>query len=174
MPTSGSSPSTFRTQSMSTTGRSISVCASTNTMASPRRRKRNRALGSPITSSQRNTVLRISYARTMETPFNENLVLASLGCLDPVIAAFQSFVAGGPMRVDKRRSPPATAMNSMRVSRRRLASTWFWTANTSGSTLTTRSTLACSAIHRSLIRSSGPIRRFPDMQSVSPCPTFMG
>ena len=42
-----------------------------------------------------NTVLRVSYARTMETPFNENLVLASLGCLDPVIVAFQSFVAGG-------------------------------------------------------------------------------
>ena len=27
-----------------------------------------------------NTVLRISYARTMETPFNENLVIASTGC----------------------------------------------------------------------------------------------
>lgn len=27
-----------------------------------------------------NTVLRTSYARTMESPFNENLVLASLGC----------------------------------------------------------------------------------------------
>jgi hypothetical protein len=31
----------------------------------------------------------------METPFNENLVLASLGCLQPAIVAFQSFVAGG-------------------------------------------------------------------------------
>ncbi len=41
-----------------------------------------------------NTVLRVSYARTMETPFNENLVIASLGCLDPAIVAFQSFVAG--------------------------------------------------------------------------------
>jgi hypothetical protein len=41
-----------------------------------------------------NTVLRVSYARTMETPFNENLVLASLGCQDPAIVAFQSFVAG--------------------------------------------------------------------------------
>ncbi len=41
-----------------------------------------------------NTVLRVSYARTMETPFNENLVLASFGCNDPVIVAFQSFVAG--------------------------------------------------------------------------------
>jgi hypothetical protein len=42
-----------------------------------------------------NTVLRISYARTMETPFNENLVLASLGCLNPVINALQEPVAGG-------------------------------------------------------------------------------
>jgi hypothetical protein len=41
------------------------------------------------------TVLRVSYARTMETPFNENLVLASLGCEQPVIAAFQTLVAGG-------------------------------------------------------------------------------
>ena len=34
-----------------------------------------------------NTVLRASYARTMETPFNENLVVSSTGCLSPVIAA---------------------------------------------------------------------------------------
>jgi hypothetical protein len=33
-----------------------------------------------------NTVLRISYARTMESPFNENLVIASTGCSNPVIA----------------------------------------------------------------------------------------
>jgi len=32
------------------------------------------------------TVLRISYARTMETPFNENLVLSSRGCDSAVIA----------------------------------------------------------------------------------------
>jgi hypothetical protein len=42
-----------------------------------------------------NTVLRVSYARTMETPFNENLVLASLGCNDVVINALQSAVPGG-------------------------------------------------------------------------------
>jgi hypothetical protein len=41
-----------------------------------------------------NTVFRISYARTMETPFNENLVIASLGCLDPSIVAFQTLVDG--------------------------------------------------------------------------------
>jgi hypothetical protein len=42
-----------------------------------------------------NTVLRISYARTLESPFNENLVLASLGCNQPVIVAFQNLVPGG-------------------------------------------------------------------------------
>ena len=34
-----------------------------------------------------NTVLRLSYARTLETPFNENLVLSSLGPSNPVINA---------------------------------------------------------------------------------------
>jgi len=34
-----------------------------------------------------NTVLRISYARTLETPFNENLIIASTGCNVGVIAA---------------------------------------------------------------------------------------
>jgi hypothetical protein len=32
-----------------------------------------------------NTVLRVSYARTLETPFNENLVLSSIGCGNPVL-----------------------------------------------------------------------------------------
>ena len=36
------------------------------------------------------TVLRVSYARTMETPFNENLVLASEGCANPVVNAIMS------------------------------------------------------------------------------------
>ena len=31
------------------------------------------------------TVLRVSYARTLETPFNENLVLSSQGCSNPVL-----------------------------------------------------------------------------------------
>jgi hypothetical protein len=34
-----------------------------------------------------NTVLRTSYARTLESPFNENLVIASVGCSNPVLAA---------------------------------------------------------------------------------------
>ncbi len=33
-----------------------------------------------------NTVLRASYAHTLESPFNENLILSSLGCANPVLA----------------------------------------------------------------------------------------
>ena len=33
-----------------------------------------------------NTVLRVSYARTQETPFNENIIIGSTGCSIPVIA----------------------------------------------------------------------------------------
>lgn len=36
------------------------------------------------------TVLRASYARTQETPYNENLVLSSKGCYDPVLNAVLS------------------------------------------------------------------------------------
>lgn len=32
------------------------------------------------------TVLRVSYARTLETPYNENLVLSSEGCANPVLS----------------------------------------------------------------------------------------
>ncbi|HEY3706253.1 MAG TPA: TonB-dependent receptor [Terracidiphilus sp.] len=40
------------------------------------------------------TVLSISYARTLETPFNENLVLASEGCTDPVLSPLLSCTPG--------------------------------------------------------------------------------
>jgi hypothetical protein len=55
----------------------------TETQAEPR-------LGIAYNIKPTNTVLRISYARTMETPFNENLVLSSLGCNDPVINALMA------------------------------------------------------------------------------------
>jgi hypothetical protein len=42
-----------------------------------------------------NTVVRVSYARTMETPFNENLVLSSTGCNFAVIAALIPCVPAG-------------------------------------------------------------------------------
>jgi hypothetical protein len=43
-----------------------------------------------------NTVLRVSYAHTLETPFNENLVLSSAGCNDAVINAIMSITQGYP------------------------------------------------------------------------------
>ncbi len=42
-------------------------------------------LGISYNVQKTNTVLRVSYARTLETPFNENLVLSSLGCGSPVL-----------------------------------------------------------------------------------------
>jgi hypothetical protein len=52
-------------------------------------------LGVAYNLKQTNTVLRVSYARTMESPFNENLILASTGCNDPVIFDLQQSVPGG-------------------------------------------------------------------------------
>jgi hypothetical protein len=43
-----------------------------------------------------NTVLRVSYARTLETPFNENLVLASNGCNDLVVSDLMATIQGYP------------------------------------------------------------------------------
>jgi hypothetical protein len=42
------------------------------------------------------TVIRASYARTMETPFNENLVLSSLGCNDPIVNDIMATLQGYP------------------------------------------------------------------------------
>jgi Carboxypeptidase regulatory-like domain len=42
-------------------------------------------LGVAYNVKRTNTILRVSYARTMESPFNENLVLSSLGCGNPVL-----------------------------------------------------------------------------------------
>jgi len=44
-------------------------------------------LGAAYSIKKTSTVLRASYARTLETPFNENLVLSTTGCNFPVIAA---------------------------------------------------------------------------------------
>ncbi len=53
-------------------------------------------LGIAYNIKRTNTVLRVSYARTLETPFNENLVLASTGCNDSVVNALQSATQGYP------------------------------------------------------------------------------
>ena len=49
-------------------------------------------LGVSYSLKKTGTVFRISYARTQETPFNENLVLASKGCEDAVINAIFSTI----------------------------------------------------------------------------------
>ena len=43
-------------------------------------------LGASYSIRQTGTVLRVSYARTLESPFNENLVLSSQGCQSDVLA----------------------------------------------------------------------------------------
>ena len=42
------------------------------------------------------TVIRTSYARTLETPFNENLILSSLGCNDTIINDLMAATQGYP------------------------------------------------------------------------------
>ncbi|HEY2468709.1 MAG TPA: TonB-dependent receptor [Terracidiphilus sp.] len=51
-------------------------------------------VGGAYTVKPTGTVLRISYARTLETPFNENLVLSSNGCASPVLAPLLSCSSG--------------------------------------------------------------------------------
>jgi hypothetical protein len=47
-------------------------------------------LGAAYNIKRTSSVLRISYARSLETPFNENLVLSSQGCNDAVVNAIMS------------------------------------------------------------------------------------
>ena len=49
-----------------------------------------------------NTVLRASYARIMETPFNENLILASVTGVNPVISALFGPNSQAPIRAGQR------------------------------------------------------------------------
>ena len=54
-----------------------------------------------------NTVLRLSYAHTMETPFNENLIVASIGCNDTFVgdlflATTNTLCTGAPVTVGYR------------------------------------------------------------------------
>jgi Carboxypeptidase regulatory-like domain len=56
-------------------------------------------LGAAYNIKQSNTVLRFSYARTMETPFNENLILSSLGCANDVLAPLLLCSAATPNRL---------------------------------------------------------------------------
>lgn len=52
-------------------------------------------LGVAYNIKKTNTVLRVSYARIVETPFNENLVLASVGCGNSVLNPLLGCAASG-------------------------------------------------------------------------------
>jgi hypothetical protein len=43
-------------------------------------------VGGAYNIKKTNTILRVSYARTLESPFNENLILSSIGCSNNVLA----------------------------------------------------------------------------------------
>jgi hypothetical protein len=51
-------------------------------------------VGAAYSVKQTSTVLRVSYARTLETPFNENLVLSSSGCGNDVLAPLLACTPG--------------------------------------------------------------------------------
>ncbi len=53
-------------------------------------------LGLAYNLKRTGTVLRISYAHTLETPFNENLVLSSQGCNSAAINALETLTQGYP------------------------------------------------------------------------------
>jgi Carboxypeptidase regulatory-like domain len=42
-------------------------------------------IGAAYNVKKTNTILRVSYARTLESPFNENLILSSVGCANAVL-----------------------------------------------------------------------------------------
>jgi carboxypeptidase family protein len=52
-------------------------------------------LGIAYNIKRTNTVLRLSYARVLETPFNENLIVASVGCNDTVLNPLLGCAASG-------------------------------------------------------------------------------
>jgi hypothetical protein len=51
-------------------------------------------LGVAYTVKRTGTVVSVSYARSLETPFNENLVLSSHGCADPVLGPLLACTQG--------------------------------------------------------------------------------
>jgi len=52
-------------------------------------------LGVAYNIKRSNTVLRVSYARVLETPFNENLIVSSVGCNDSVLIPLLGCAAPG-------------------------------------------------------------------------------
>ena len=113
-------------------------------------------LGIAYNIKQTNTVLRVSYARVLETPFNENLVLSSTGCDNAVLNPLLGCSAANPTPSRSRVGATSFTLDWSRHS----ASTWSFLASTSGSTRTTLMTSASSARPPLRFRSPGIGRRF--------------
>ena len=84
------------------------------------------------------TVLRVSYARTLETPFNENLVLSSNGCSNAVLSPLLNCTSG----VIRNTRSRLTATSFMPACSRPSGNMPLSAASTYGSTRTTPSTSA--------------------------------
>ena len=117
----------------------------------------NRAWAWRTTSSATGTVLQASYARIMETPFNENLVLSSIGCGNPVLNPLLWLLWQRPQI----RSVPGGATNTTPDFSRHLANTLCFPASTSGSTRMTRTTSAYWEAPPLPSRSSGTKSKIP-------------
>ena len=133
---------------------------------SHRARQAEPRVGLSYTIKQTNTVLRASYARTLETPFNENLVLSSQGCSNDVLSPLLLCSPGssGTLQPGYRNEFHA-GLN------RPSGSIWSSAATTSGSTPTTPSTSRSSATRPSPSPSTGTTPRSPAMRCAPMCPT---
>ncbi|MHB8540167.1 MAG: carboxypeptidase regulatory-like domain-containing protein [Candidatus Acidiferrales bacterium] len=120
-------------------------------------------LGVAYNIKRTNTVLRVSYARSLETPFNENLVLSSTGCNFGVIAAL--------VPACLRRSLRASEMHFTQACSKPSESTSWWMANTCGYIRTMASTSPIWATHRSISPSNGTTPRPLDMPFGRACLT---
>jgi hypothetical protein len=112
------------------------------------------------------TVFHVSYARTLETFFNENLVIASTGCSNPFLATLVP-----PPGVDCTLGAinPGWRNDFMAASNRPSDTSWWSTPNTCGNTLTTHSTSVLSALPPSRSQSNGKVPRSRAGQCARAC-----
>ena len=101
-------------------------------------------LGIAYNVKRTNTVFRASYARVLETPFNENLILSSTGCANPVLNPLLVCASQCGHSVQL----PDGVMSSTLVCSRHSGSIWSSPVSTCGNT---RITLTISGF-------SGPLR----------------
>ena len=112
------------------------------------------------------TVMRTSYARTLETPFNENLVLSSNGCLNAVLSPLLNCTPG----VSGTLAPGFR--NEFHAGFQQAFGKWVvFSGEYIWKYTTTHSISACSVIRPSPSPSTGTTPRFPDTRSAPMCPS---